>query len=77
MDSLRKDIRADFDYSLKYYNPSKDCEKALLSEYDVMKAHYYLSDYFLSQGESVRFGIHDFNLLSSAVNRQRVSYDSI
>lgn len=77
MNNLRKDIRADFEYSLKCYNPSKNVEKALLSEYDVMKAHYYLSDYFLSQGESVRFGIHDFNLLSSAVSRQWVSYNSI
>lgn len=77
MDGLRKDIREDFDYSLKQYNPSKDCDNALLSEYEVMKAHYYLSDYFLSEGESVRFGIHDFNLLSSAVSRQRVSFGSV
>ena len=74
MNHLRKDIREDFEYSIRQYNPSKDCNGGLLSEYEIVKAHYILSDYFLSEGETVRFGIHDFGLLSSAVNRQCVSF---
>ncbi len=74
MDHLRKEIREDFEYSKKQYNPAEDCNGGLLSEYEVMKAHYILSDYFLSEGESVRFGIHDFGLLSSAVSRQCVAF---
>lgn len=74
MDSLRYDIRNDFEYAIKTYSPSTSRENALLSEYDVMKAHYFLSDFFLAEGESVRFGILNYGLLSSAVNRQRVSF---
>lgn len=74
MNFLRADIRADFEYSLKNYNPSKDCQGSNLSEYDVMKAHYYLSDFFLSEGESVRFGVLNYDMLSSAVSRQSVSF---
>ncbi len=74
MDHLRKDIREDFEYSKRQYNPAEDCNGGLLSEYEIMKAHYILSDYFLSEEESVRFGIHDFGLLSSAVSRQCVAF---
>lgn len=74
MEHLRKDIREDFEYSRRQYNPAVDCNGGLLSEYEIMKAHYILSDYFLSEGESVRFGIHDFGLLSSAVSRQCVAF---
>lgn len=75
MESLRPDIRADLDYSLKTFQPSREKTGIELSEYDVMLAHYFLSDYFLDEGESVRFGILNFNMLSSAVNRQKVSFD--
>lgn len=75
MDNLRSDIRNDFEYSLRTYNPSRTCNgSCYLSEYDVMKAHYFLSDFFLSEGESMRFGILNFSMLSSAVSRQYVSY---
>lgn len=74
MDNLRKDIKEDFEYSKTQYHPSENCNGGLLSEYDIMKAHYILSDYFLSEGETVRFGIHDFGLLSSAVSRQYVAF---
>lgn len=77
MDHLRKDIREDFEYSVKQYDPARDCNGGLLSEYEILKAHYILSDYFLSEGETVRFGIHDFGLLSSAVSRQSVSFGNM
>ncbi len=76
MESLRADIRADFEYSLNTYNPSRERCGNNLSEYDVMKAHYFLSDFFLTEGESVRFGILNFDMLSSAVSRQSVSFDN-
>lgn len=74
MDTLRADIRSDFEYAIRTYNPSSSRDGLLLSEYDIMKAHYFLSDYFLAEGESVRFGILNFGLLSSAVNRQNVAF---
>ncbi|MBR5989816.1 MAG: Fic family protein [Prevotella sp.] len=78
MEKLRSDIRNDFEYSIRTYNPSCVCDGGCyLSEYDVMKAHYFLSDYFLSEGESVRFGILNFSMLSSAVSRQNVSYGDL
>lgn len=73
MESLCNEIRDDFEYSIRTHSPQKEQFGCLLSEYDIMKIHYYLSDYFLSKGEIVRYGILSFNLLSSAVSRQCVS----
>ena len=75
MNTLRIDIRQDFEYSIRTYSPDKDAHGGLLSEYDVLKAHYFLSDYFLSEGEEVRFGILNYDMLSSAVSRQTVGYN--
>jgi len=75
MDTLRIDIRQDFEYSIRTYAPDKDTHGGILSEYDVLKAHYFLSDYFLSEGEEVRFGILNYDMLSSAVSRQIVGYN--
>lgn len=77
MEELRKDIQADFKYSISTYSPKNSIPGAYLSEYDVMKAHYYLSDYFLSEGEEVRFGILNYDMLSSAVYRQTVSFGDV
>ena len=74
MDSLRIDVRHDLEYSLKTFSPSENLCGGILSEYDVMKAHYFLSDYFLSEGEQVRFGILNYDMLASAVSRQYVSF---
>lgn len=75
MNTLRTDVREDFEYTLRTYTPDEDSHGGILSEYDVLKAHYFLSDYFLSEGEEVRFGILNYDMLSSAVSRQTVGYN--
>ena len=44
---------------------------------EVLKAHYIISDYFISEGESVFFGVKSFDLLSSAIARQHVEFAGI
>ena len=39
-------------------------------------AHFYLSDFFVSTGELVEFGVLNYDMLSSAVARQDVGYGS-
>lgn len=77
MENLRTDIRADFERIVKKYNPCKETLADGLSEYEILKAHYIISDYFISEGEEVFFGVKDFNLLSSAVARQSVEFAGI
>ena len=36
MNTLRIDIRQDFEYSIRTYSPDKDAHGGLLSEYDVL-----------------------------------------
>jgi death-on-curing family protein len=77
MENLRADIKADFERVLKKYKPCREVLAGGLSEYEVLKAHYIISDYFISEGESVFFGVKSFNLLSSAVARQCVEFFGI
>jgi death-on-curing protein len=43
---------------------------------DVIKAHYFVCDYFESEtGERSLYGIRDYNLLVSAISRQNVCFE--
>ena len=75
--NLRKDIQEDFERSMKLYNPRKETLSGGLSEFDVLKAHYIVSDYFISEGDEIVYGVKNFNLLSSAVNRQDVEFGGV
>ena len=77
MNYLKPELRDDFEYIVRTFNPSDYKEDNGLSEIDIVKAHYILSDYFLDQGEAVRYGVLNYNMLSSAVNRQYVEYGGI
>lgn len=74
---LRKDIQADFDRVVKQYSPRMETINGGLSEYDVLKAHYIVSDYFISEGDQIVYGVKSFDLLSSAVSRQETEYGGI
>lgn len=74
---LRKDIQEDFDRVVKLYNPRMETLNGGLSEYDVLKAHYIVSDYFISEGDQVVYGVKSFDLLSSAVSRQETEFGGI
>ena len=62
MENLQPAIRADFERIIKTYNPCKEPLGGGLSEYEVLKAHYIISDYFISEGDAVFFGVKNFNL---------------
>ena len=72
--NLRADIQENFDRVIKEYNPRKKTINGGISEYDVLRAHYIVSDYFLSEGDYVIYGLKSFDLLSSAVSRQEVEF---
>lgn len=74
---LRKDIQEDFNRVVKRYSPRMETLNGGLSEYDVLKAHYIVSDFFISEGEQVVYGVKSFDLLSSAVSRQETEYGGI
>ena len=75
MKNLSSDFKLDFERVLNKYNPRDYSESGGLSELDVVKAYYILSDYFYKEGEQMCFGIKSFDLLSSAVARQDVAFD--
>lgn len=73
MDNLRPDIKEDYSHSINQYKPSDLSGDDTLSEVEVVKAHYLIADFFASEGEEVYYGVKNFDLLSSAVNRQLTS----
>ncbi|WP_454895656.1 type II toxin-antitoxin system death-on-curing family toxin [Alloprevotella tannerae] len=77
MENLRQDIKANFERIVRKYNPNTKAFAGGLSEMEVLKAHYIISDYFISEGESVFFGVKSFDLLSSAIARQHVEFAGI
>lgn len=75
MNYLKPALKDDFDYIVRTFNPSDYKEDTTcLSEFDVVKAHYILSDFFLDRGEAVRYGVLNYNMLASAVHRQYVEF---
>lgn len=74
MNYLQPVLKDDYEYVVKTYHPSEYKENNCLSELDVLKAHYILSDFFLEKGEAVRFGVLKYDMLASAVNRQYVEF---
>ena len=74
MEYISELLRDNFEYEVRQFSPKEYSEGKGLSELDVLKAHYILSDYFLKKGETVRFGLLNFGMLSSAVGRQYVEF---
>ena len=74
MEYLDSRLRSQFDYEVRHYSPNEYLEGNGLSEMDVLKAHYILSDYFLKNGEAVSYGVLRYDMLASAVSRQYVEF---
>lgn len=78
MEHIRKVLLEDYERVCKTYNTkNKTCECCVITENDVLRAHYLISDYFLDEGEEVVYGVKNYDLLSSAVHRQVTSYGGI
>lgn len=75
MEYLAKALLNEYEFEVGHFMPNDKTDGRGLSELDVLKAHFILSDYFVKTGESVRYGLLNFNMLSSAVNRQFIEFD--
>ncbi len=73
MTNLNVKVKAEYDFFLREYNPSNITD-GILSEREVFDAHFVLADFFIATGEMVRFGILNYDMLSSAVARQSVGF---
>lgn len=74
MKDLLPSFKRSFEHTCRTYNPREYTDSGGLTELDVVKAYYILSDYFYREGEQLHFGIKSFNLLASAVARQEVAF---
>ncbi|WP_455250380.1 type II toxin-antitoxin system death-on-curing family toxin [Porphyromonas sp.] len=74
MKDLLPSLKQSFEYICKVHKPREYTDSGGLTELDVVKAYYILSDYFYREGEQLHFGIKSFNLLASAVARQEVAF---
>ena len=75
MEYLSEQLKDNFEYEVRQFSPKEYTEGKGLSELDILKAHYILSDYFLKKGETVRYGLLNFGMLSSAVGRQYIEFE--
>lgn len=73
-----KEIEENYNYAKTQINDEEDYIHPLINYSDVLKAHYYLADYFLDNSsgavEKMSVGVRSFQLLGSAVGRQIVGY---
>lgn len=78
MEHIRKELLEDYERVCKTYNTKNNtCNGCVITENDVLRAHYLISDYFLDEGEEVVYGVKNYDLLSSAVHRQVTSYGNV
>ncbi len=75
---VSKEIEENYKYELTQITDEEMLKQPLINFSDVLKAHYYLADYFLDNSsgaiEKMSVGVRSFQLLGSAVCRQIVSY---
>ena len=74
MEQLLPVLKRDYNYAIQKFNPKDYVPSGMITEMDVIKAHFLIADYFMSEGEEVHYGIKNYNLLASAVDRQFVGY---
>lgn len=74
-----KEVETQFQYSISQITDIEEYVHPLINFSDVIKAHYYLADYFLDESsgatEKMSVGIRSNHLLGSALSRQSVSYN--
>lgn len=77
MEHIRKELLEDYERVCKTYNAKNNtCDGCVITENDVLRAHYLISDYFLDE-EEVIYGVKNYGLLSSAVHRQVTNFGGV
>lgn len=74
MEHLLPALKQDYVYVVDKHKPKEYVPSGMISEMDVIRAHYLIADYFISEGDEVHYGIKNYNLLASAVDRQFVGF---
>lgn len=74
MEHLLPALKQDYNYLVEKYQPKEYVPSGMITELDVIRAHFLIADYFISEGEEVHYGIKNYNLLASAVDRQFVGF---
>lgn len=74
MEHLLPALKQDYNYLVEKYQPKEYVPSGMITEMDVIRAHFLIADYFISEGEEVHYGIKNYNLLASAVDRQFVGF---
>lgn len=74
MEHLQPILKRDYNYVIDKYKPKDYIPSGEITEKDVIGAHFLIADYFMSEGEEVHYGIKNYNLLASAVDRQFVGF---
>ena len=77
MENLPKYLREDYLKNLKKIKEHNNADNKYIKCADVLRAHYYICDYFESTtGLQPLYGVKNINLMQSAVDRQFVGFDN-
>ena len=75
MKNLPKHLYDDYKRFEKQIPDSETYARPCIGYHDVLKAHYFVCDYFESTtGVPSLYGVKNFNLLGSAIGRQLAGY---
>lgn len=77
MDNITPKLKIDYRSVINNNNISELSDSETISEHDVLKAHYLIVDYFLEEDQNIYYGLKNYGLLSSAVNRQHIEFGGI
>src|SRR5688572_5402496 len=76
IEGIYNHLQKDFERVYKNIDDTPFISRNLISYYDVLKAHYLIADYFITEGEDFTYGVKDINTLGSALGRQVTGYES-
>ncbi|MDR1089637.1 MAG: Fic family protein [Prevotella sp.] len=78
MEHIERVLLSDYSQMKRRHCVSEDSDLETISEDDVLRSHYLMADYFYEEDDKfLLFGIKDYGLLSSAVNRQNAGFGGI
>jgi len=70
MDFDLPELKAEFERTLDKVNEEEFSGNNIISWKEVLKSHFLIADFFISEGEETIYGVKDLNLLGSALTRQ-------
>lgn len=68
------EVKNEYERTFRKINNNEFIGPQIISWDEVIKSHFLIADFFISEGESVIYGVKDFHLLGSALTRQTTSF---